>query len=136
MRLRVKHQWFAMAAEIETLRTRKQTLKEELQIEGQREKNLLEDIDVLKEKIEIYGIEKQLDAKREMVRDLESKKSELQNQLNQTTPVTKKEEEPKESTPEPSVIVLPDLNSETVESQEVQEQEPQESEAQRRRRWF
>lgn len=124
-----------MTTEIETLRLKKEMLKEELQIEGQKEKNLQEDIQILKEKIEIQGLERTLDAKRESVRQLAAKKGELQGELNQSTPEPAKVEESKEST-EPSVIVLPDLNAETVEAEPEATQQPQESDSQKKRRWF
>ena len=117
-----------MSAEIETLRAKKETLKEELQNEGEKEKSLHEDIEILKEKIEIRGLEKELDTKRESVKQLESRKSELQGEWNQSTQDTRKDEESKEPPSEPTIIVLPAQTSEPVESQE--------SDGQKKRRWF
>lgn len=117
-----------MAAEIETLRAKKETLREELQIEGQKEKSLQADIEILKEKVEIRGLEKELDTKRESVKQLESRKSELQGELNQTTQDTRKNEETKEPPSIPAIIVMPTQTPEPVE--------PQESDAQKKRRWF
>jgi len=115
-----------MLAEIETLRARKETLKEELQIEEQKEKSLQEDIEILKEKIEIQGLEKGLNTKRESVKQLESRKSELQGEWNQSTQDTRKDEESKEPSSEPAVIVMP--APEPLESQE--------SDTQKKRRWL
>jgi hypothetical protein len=117
-----------MVAEIETLRAKKETLKEELQIEGQKEKSLQEDIEILKEKIEIRGLEKELDTKHESVKQLESRKKELQGEWNQSAQDTKKDEESKEPSSEPTIIVTPAPTPEPVESQE--------SDAQKKRRWF
>ena len=80
-----------MSAEIQALRARKEMLRQELQAEEQKEKALQEDIDVLKEKIEIHSIEKELNAKRESIKQLESKKSELQGQLNEPAKDTGKD---------------------------------------------
>jgi len=117
-----------MSAEIETLRARKETLKEELQIEGQKEKSLQEDIEILKEKIEIRGFEKELNTKHESVKQLESRKNELQGEWNQSTQDTRKDEEPKEPSSEPTTIVMPAETCEPVESQNV--------DAQKKRRWL
>lgn len=117
-----------MSTEIETLRARKEKLKEELQIEGQKEKSLQEDIEILKEKVEIRGFEKELDTKRESVKQLESRKSELQGEWNQSTQDTRKDQESKEPSSEPTIIVMPAQTPESVESQE--------SDAQKKRRWF
>ena len=117
-----------MSTEIETLRARKEKLKEELQIEGQKEKSLQEDIEILKEKVEIRGFEKELDTKRESVKQLESRKSELQGEWNQFAQDTRKDEESKEPSSEPTIIVMPAQTPESVESQE--------SDAQKKRRWF
>ena len=117
-----------MSTEIETLRARKEKLKEELQIEGQKEKSLQEDIEILKEKVEIRGFEKELDTKRESVKQLESRKSELQGEWNQSAQDTRKDEESKEPSSEPTIIVMPAQTPEPIESQE--------SDAQKKRRWF
>lgn len=117
-----------MSAEIEILRTKKETLKEELQIEDQKEKSLQEDIEILKEKIEIRGLETELATKRDAVKQLESKKGELQNEWSLSTQNTSKIEEPKVSSSEPAIVVLQDQPSEPVVSQE--------SDAQKKRRWF
>jgi predicted nucleic acid-binding Zn-ribbon protein len=117
-----------MAAEIETLRAKKETLKQELQIEGQKEKSLQEDIEILKEKIEIRGLEKELDTKHESVKQLESRKSELQGEWNQSTQDTRKDEESRKPSSEPTIIVMPAQTPEPFESQE--------SDAQKKRRWF
>jgi len=117
-----------MSAEIETLRARKEKIKEELQVEGQTEKSLQGDIEILKEKIEIRALEKQLDTKRESVRQLESRKTELQGEWNQSTQDRTKDEEPKEPSSEPTITVMPVETLEPVESQE--------SNAQKKRRWL
>jgi predicted RNase H-like nuclease (RuvC/YqgF family) len=60
-----------METEIESLRARKEGLKAELQAEEEKGKSFQEDIQMLKEKIEI--LEMELEAKRELVKQLESK---------------------------------------------------------------
>jgi chromosome segregation ATPase len=118
-----------MPAEIEMLRARKETLKGELQTEGQREKSLQEDIEILKEEIEIRGLEKELDTRRESVKQLESRKSELQGEWSQSTQDTRKNEESKaEPSNEPTVMVMPTENQQPLESEE--------SGAQKKKRWF
>ncbi len=117
-----------MSTETETLRARKDKLREELQIEGQKEKSLQEEIETLKEKVEIRGLEKELDTKRESVKQLESKKNELQAELNQAIPETKKDEVSTAPPPEPTIVVMPPPTPEPVQSQE--------SDAQKKRRWF
>jgi chromosome segregation ATPase len=117
-----------MTAEIETLRAKKETLKEEVQFEGQKENSLQEDIEILKEKIEIRGLEKELDTKRESVKQLESIKSGLQGEWNQSTQDTRKDEKSKEPSSEPTIIVVPAQTPEPAESQE--------SDAQKKKRWF
>ncbi len=117
-----------MSGEIETLRARKETLKEELQVEGQKEESLQEDIEILQEKIAIRDLEKQLDTKRESVKQLESRKSELEGEWNQSTQDTTKDEAPKEPSSEPTITVMPPQTTEPVESQEAS--------AQKKRRWL
>jgi len=124
----VKHEQMTMSDEIETLRAKKETLKEELQVEGQKEESLQEDIEILQEKIAIRSLEKELDTKRESVKQLESRKSELQGEWNQPAQDTRKDEESKEPSSEPTIIVMPAQTPESVESQE--------SDAQKKRRWF
>lgn len=117
-----------MATEIENLRARKERLKDELQAEEQKEKSLQEDIEILEEKIEIRDLEKKLEAKRESVKQLESRKSELQDKWNQPTQDTKKDEEPKEPSSQLMVNVEPAYNPEPIQSDE--------SNAQKKRRFF
>ena len=117
-----------MSTETETLRARKDKLREELQIEGQKEKSLQEEIETLKEKVEIRGLEKELDTKRESVKQLESKKNELQTELNQAIPETKKDEISTTPPSEPTIVVLPAPTPEPVQSEE--------SDSQKKRRWF
>jgi len=117
-----------MATEIENLRTRKETLKYELQAEEQKEKSLQEEIETLKEKIEIRDLEESLETKRESVKQLESQKSELQDKWNQPNQDTKKDEEQKEPTPELILTVEPNPNLEPVQSEE--------SNRERKRRFF
>jgi len=124
----VKHGWMTMSTEIETLRARKEKIKEELQNEGQKEKSIQEEIETLKEKIEIRGLEKELDTKRESVKQLESRKNELQTEWNQSTQKTKKDEASTALSPEPTIVVMPAPTPEPVQSQE--------SDAQKKRRWF
>jgi predicted RNase H-like nuclease (RuvC/YqgF family) len=117
-----------MSDEIETLRAKKETLKVELQVEGQKEESLQEDIEILQEKFEIRSLEKELDTKRESVKQLESKKSELQGEWNQSTQDTTKDEASKETSSEPTITVVPVETPEPVESQEAS--------AQKKRRWL
>jgi len=117
-----------VATEIENLRARKETLKDELQAEEQKEKSLQEEIEVLQEKIEILDLEKKLENERESVKKLVSRKSELQDQWNQATQDTMKEEEPKEPPPEFIANVEPPYDAEQVQSDEQN--------AQKKRRFF
>jgi chromosome segregation ATPase len=117
-----------MATEIENLRARKETVKDELQAEEQKENSLQEDIKILEEKIEIRDLEKKLEAKRESVKQLESRKSELQDKWNQPTQDTKKDEEPKEPSSQLMVNVEPAYNPEPIQSDEQN--------AQKKRRFF
>jgi chromosome segregation ATPase len=105
-----------MATQIEELRTRKERLKDELQVEEQKERSLQEEIEMLEEKIEIRGIEESLEAKRESVRQLESRKSDLQGKWNLPDQDAKKEEEPKEQSPQLAINVEP--TSEPVQAEE------------------
>jgi chromosome segregation ATPase len=118
----------AMVTEIEDLRTRKEKLKEELQVEEQKEKSLQEDIETLEEKIEIRDVEKKLEAKRESVKQLESRKSELQEKWNQPVQDVKKNEEPKEQSSPLMINAETACNSEPVQSSE--------SNAQKKRHFF
>jgi len=116
-----------MATEIENLRARTETLNEDLKTEEQKEKSLQEDIQILEEKIVIRNLEKELDGKRESVRQLEARKKELQDEYSQPVQETKNDEEPKETsefvvTPEPIV---------TAEPIETEEQDTQ-----KKRRFF
>jgi predicted RNase H-like nuclease (RuvC/YqgF family) len=117
-----------MATEIDDLRARKERLKDELQTEEQKEKSLQEDIEVLEEKIEIRDLEKKLEAERESVKQLESRKSELQNIWNQPTQDTKKDEEPKEQSPQLTVNIEPTNNSKPIQTDEQN--------AEKKRRFF
>jgi len=117
-----------MATEIENLRVRKERLKDELQTEEQKEKSLQEDIEVLEEKIEIRDLEKKLEVERESVKQLESRKSELQDRWNQPTQDTKKDEEPEEQSSQLAVNVEATNNSEPIHSDEQN--------AQTKRRFF
>jgi len=117
-----------MATEIENLRVRKERLKDELQTEEQKEKSLQEDIEVLEEKIEIRDLEKKLEVERESVKQLESRKSELQDRWNQPTQDTKKDEEPEEQSSQLAVNVEATNNSEPIQSDEQN--------AQKKRRFF
>jgi chromosome segregation ATPase len=117
-----------MATEIENLRARKERLKDELQAEEQKEKSLQEDTEILEEKIEIRDLEKKLEARRESVTQLESKKRELQGQWEQPDKDTKKEEEPKEPSSQLMVNVEPAYNPEPAQSDEQN--------AQKKRRFF
>lgn len=117
-----------MATEIENLRARKERLKDELQAEEQKEKSLQEDIMILEEKIEIRDLEKKLEAKQESVKQLESRKSELQDKWNQPTQDTKKDEEPIEPPSQLMVNVEPAEQPEPVQSDE--------SNAQKKRHFF
>lgn len=72
-----------MAMEIETLRSKKEELKCELEVEMQKEKSLEENIKILEEKLAIRDIEEKLEAKRESVEKLESIRNELELQFNQ-----------------------------------------------------
>lgn len=116
-----------MATEIENLRARKERLIDELQDEEHKEKSLQEDIEILEEKIEIRDFEKKLEAKRESVKQLESRKNELQDKWDQPVQDTKKDEEPKEPS-QLMVNVEPSSNSEPIQSDE--------SNAQKKRRFF
>jgi chromosome segregation ATPase len=118
----------AMATEIESLRARKERLIKELQDEEHEEKSLQEDIEILEEKIEIRDFEKKLEAKRESVKQLELRKSELQDKWDQPSQDTKKGEEPKESSSQLMVNVEPPCSSEPIQSDE--------SNAQKKRRFF
>lgn len=106
-----------MATEIENLRARTETLNEDLKTEEQKEKSLHEDIEILEEKIVIRNLEKELDAKRESVRQLESRKKELQDEYSQPIQETKSDEEPKE-TSEFVVAPEPIVTAESVETEE------------------
>jgi len=117
-----------MATEIENLRVRNETVKAELQAEEQKEKSLQKDITILEEKIEIRDLEKKLEAKRESVRQLESRKSELQDKWNQPAQDAKKEDEPKEPPAQLMVNVESACNDVPIQSDE--------SNAQRKRRFF
>jgi hypothetical protein len=117
-----------MAAEIEELRARKERLKDELLVEEQKEKSLQEDAEILEEKIEIRDLEEKLGAKRESVRQLESRKSDLQDKWNQTPQDTRKDEEPSESASQVIVNVEPASDSVTVQSEK--------QDAQRKHRWL
>ena len=99
-----------------------------MQAEEQKEKSLQEDIQILEDKIEIQDLEKNLEAKRESVKQLDSRKSELQNKWNQPTQDTKKDEEPKEQASELTVNVEPAYTSEQIQSEE--------SNTQKKRRFF
>jgi predicted RNase H-like nuclease (RuvC/YqgF family) len=126
--MHAKHERMTMSDEIETLRAKMETLEVELQVEEQKEESLQEDIEILQEKIEIRSLEKELDTKRESVKQLESKKSELEGEWNQPVQNTTKDEEQKEPSSEPTITVMPPQISEPVESQE--------SSAQKKRRWL
>jgi len=89
---------------------------------------LQENIETLEEKIEIRDLEKKLEEKRESVKQLESRKSELQDKWNQPAQDTKKEEEPKEQSSQLIVNVEPADNPEPIQSDE--------SNAQKKRRFF
>ena len=117
-----------MATEIENLRARKERLTDELQNEEQKEKSLQEDIEILEEKIEVRDLEKKLEAERESVKQLESRKSELRDKWDQPAQDTKKDEEQKESSPQLIVNAEPPCNSEPIQSNE--------SNAQKKRRFF
>jgi chromosome segregation ATPase len=123
-----KHRGIAMATEIENLRARKETVKTELQAEEQKEKSLQEDIQILEEKIEIRDLEKKLEARRESVKQLESRKSELQEKWNQPTQDMKKDEEPKKTPSQLMVNVEPASNPAPIQSDETS--------AQKKRRFF
>jgi chromosome segregation ATPase len=123
-----KHKGTAVAMEIESLRARKERLKDELRDEEQKGKSLQEDIEILEEKIEIRDLEKNLEAERESVRQLESRKSELQDKWDQPAQDTKKDEESKESSSQLMVNAEPPCNSQPIQSDE--------SNAQKRRRFF
>ncbi len=96
-----------MSSEIENLRFRKEALISELQSEEQKEKSLQEEIAILENKIEIRDIEKKLETRRESIRQLVTRKTELQNKWDQSDTSRKTDEEPKESTPEVVVNVEP-----------------------------
>jgi hypothetical protein len=72
-----------MSIEIETLRSRKEELRCELETETQKEKSLEESIQILEEKLAIRDLEEKLSARQESVRKLESKKTDLENQFSQ-----------------------------------------------------
>jgi len=72
-----------MTMEIETLRTKKEELKCELEAEIQKEKSVEENIKILEEKLAIQDLEEKLQEKRESVRKLESIRADLENQYNQ-----------------------------------------------------
>jgi chromosome segregation ATPase len=107
-----------MATEIENLRARKERLKDELQAEEQKEKSLQEDIEILEEKIENRDMEKKLEAKRESVKQLESRKGELQDKWNQPTQDTKIDEKTKDQSSQLLVNVEPVYNPESIQSDE------------------
>lgn len=107
-----------METEIENLRARKERLKDELQAEEQQEKSLQEDIEMLEEKIEIRDLEKKMETKRESVKQLELRKTELQDKWNQPTQDTKKDEEPKKESPQLMVNVQSANNPEPIQSDE------------------
>jgi chromosome segregation ATPase len=109
-----------MATEIENLRARKEGLKDDLQAEEQKGKSLQEDIEILEEKIEIRDLEKKLEAERESVRQLESRKSDLQNRWNQPAQDTKKDEEPKEQSSQVMINVESAPEPAQSEEQNVQ----------------
>ena len=117
-----------MATEIEELRARKERLKDELLVEEQREKSLQEDTKILEEKIEIRDLEEKLEAKRESVKQLESRKSELQNKWNQPSQDTRKDDEPREPSSQLIVNVEPASDSVTVQSDQ--------QDAQKKHRWL
>jgi hypothetical protein len=117
-----------MATEIEELRARKERLKDELLAEEQKERSLQEDTEKLEEKIEIRDLEEKLETKRESVKQLESRKSELQDKWNQPSQDTRKDEKPKESTSELMVTVEPASDSATVQSDK--------QDAQKKHRWL
>jgi predicted RNase H-like nuclease (RuvC/YqgF family) len=109
-----------MATQIEDLRARKERLKDELQVEEQKEKSLQEDVEILEEKIEIRDLEKKLEAERESVRQLESRKSDLQDRWNLPAQDTKKDEEPKEQSSQMMINVEPAPEPVQSEEQNVQ----------------
>jgi predicted RNase H-like nuclease (RuvC/YqgF family) len=118
-----------MATEIEELRTRKERLKDELLAVEQIERSLQEDTEILEEKIEIRDLEEKLEAKRESVKQLESRKSGLQDKWNQPAQdKTKKNEEPEQTTSQLVVNVEPNSDSATVQ--------PDESNAKKKHAWF
>lgn len=88
-----------MAMEIETLRSKKDELKCELETEIQKEKSLEENIKILEEKLAIRDIEEKLTTKRESIKKLESTKAELENQFNQPKAPPAKEEATKNEQP-------------------------------------
>lgn len=117
-----------MSDEIETLRAKKETLKEELRVEGQKEESLQKDIEILQEKIEIRSLEKELDTKRDSVKQLESRKSQLEGEWNPPTQNTTIDEASKEPSSESTIAVITPQTIEPVESQD--------SSAQKKRRWL
>jgi len=83
--------------EIETLRSKKEELKCELEAEIQKEKSLEENIKILEEKLAIRDLEEKLGEKRESVKQLESIKAELENQFNQPKTQLPTEDDAKEN---------------------------------------
>ena len=97
-----------MAMEIETLRSKKEEMKCELEAEIQKEQSLEENIKILEEKLAIRDLEEKLGAKRESVKKLESLKADLENQFNQpkTQLSTEKDAEKNEEQKEQSTGIL------------------------------
>lgn len=106
--------------EIETLRSKKEELKCELEAEIQKEKSLEENIKILEEKLAIRDLEEKLEAKRESVKKLESIKNELESQYNQSKTLLSTEQQNEQST---GLIVQeePVSNTGSVESTEPSE---------------
>lgn len=116
-----------MAMEIETLRSKKEELKCELETEIQKEKSVEENIKILEEKLAIRDLKEKLGAKRESVKKLESIKAELESQFNQPSVQLPSEDDAKknEQLKEQSTGLLmqeePVANAKPVESTEPSE---------------
>lgn len=113
--------------EIETLRSKKEELKSELEAEIQKEKSLEESIKILEEKLAIRDIEEKLEVKRESVKKLESIKTDLELQFNQsrtTSQVEKDAKEPEQQKEQSTGLIVPEepvSNASPIESAEPSE---------------
>lgn len=111
--------------ELEELRTRKTELEEESSSLREEQKNLVERVNILEEKIAVEGLKNNNKTTREAIAQLESKMSDLEQKLKETSQVFENSEPAKEMMPGiPEVHEPPE--EETTEITEEVPEEPQE----------